>query len=94
MNSLSTHISYLDTTGRPAITLKYEQLTDRHTGVIYVSTIDVRFVHRCTTANHVQVSYKVPFSAHLTKPLAVATALMGVFVLAFAWKRVDTRIQK
>ena len=42
----------------------------------------------------VQVSYRVPLSAHLTKPFAVATALMGVFVLAFAWKRVDTRIQK
>lgn len=40
MNSISTHITYLDTKGRPAITLKYEQLTDRHTGVIYVSTIE------------------------------------------------------
>ncbi|GJE84128.1 oligosaccharyl transferase alpha subunit [Phanerochaete sordida] len=75
MNSVSEHITYLDTKGRPAITLQYQQLTDKHTGVIFVS-------------------YKVPFSAHLTKPLAVATALMGLFALAFAWKRVDTRIQK
>ena len=41
-----------------------------------------------------QVSYKVPFSAHLMKPLAVATAMMGLFVLAFAAKSVDVRIQK
>ena len=94
MNSLSTHITYLDTKGRPAITLQYEQLTDRHTGVIYVSASQGSIVILPVTANFVQVSYKVPFSAHLTKPLAVATALMGLFVLAFAWKRVDTRIQK
>lgn len=36
MNRISTHITYLDTTGRPAITLKYKQLTDRHDGMIYV----------------------------------------------------------
>ena len=94
MNSVSTHITCLDTTGRPAITLKYEQLTDRHTGVIYVSALALRLVLFYVTANHVQVSYKVPFSAHLTKPIAVATALMGLFVLAFGWRRVDTRIQK
>jgi oligosaccharyltransferase complex subunit alpha (ribophorin I) len=33
----SVHKTYLDTTGRPAITFKYEQLTDRHQGTIYVS---------------------------------------------------------
>lgn len=33
---ISTHISYLDTVGRPKVTLKYKQLTDRHGGVIYV----------------------------------------------------------
>ncbi|KAI0347194.1 oligosaccharyl transferase alpha subunit [Trametopsis cervina] len=75
VNSISNHITYLDTTGRPAITLKYSQLTDRHVGVIYIE-------------------YRVPFSAHLKKPIAVATALFSVFVLAFTWKRVDTRIQK
>lgn len=41
-----------------------------------------------------QVAYKVPFSAHLKKPLAVATAFMSLFVLAFAWKRFDPSIQK
>ncbi|CAL1700943.1 unnamed protein product [Somion occarium] len=75
MNELSTHVIYLDTIGRPTITLHYNQLTDQHAGVIYVT-------------------YKVPFSAHLKKPLAVATAFLGTFVLAFAWKRIDTRIQR
>jgi len=75
MNSLSTHITYLDTTGRPAISLLYHQLTDKHTGTIYVS-------------------YKVPLTAHLKKPFAVATALSGLFMIAFVWKRVDTRLQK
>lgn len=36
MNTISNHITYLDTKGRPAITLKYQQLTDKHQGVIYV----------------------------------------------------------
>ena len=40
-----------------------------------------------------QVAYKVPFSAHLKKPTAVAIAFVGLFVLAFTWKRVDVRIQ-
>ena len=35
-NSISNHITYLDTTGRPAITLKYQNLVDRHSGMIYV----------------------------------------------------------
>lgn len=33
---ISTHITYLDTVGRPKITLTYAQLTDRHGGNIYV----------------------------------------------------------
>lgn len=32
-----THIAYLDTIGRPAFVLKSSQLTDQHTGIIYVS---------------------------------------------------------
>ncbi|KAH8105956.1 oligosaccharyl transferase alpha subunit [Cristinia sonorae] len=75
LNRLSTHITYLDTTGRPAITLAYKNLTDKHAGIVYVA-------------------YKVPLSAHFKKPVVVATALLGVFALAFVWKRVDTRIQK
>lgn len=35
----STHITYLDTTGRPAITLRYKDLTNKHVGVIYVSRL-------------------------------------------------------
>lgn len=35
-SSISTHITYLDTTGRPAITFKYDELTDRHNQIIYV----------------------------------------------------------
>ncbi|KAI0327775.1 oligosaccharyl transferase alpha subunit [Cubamyces sp. BRFM 1775] len=73
--SMSTHITYLDTIGRPKITLKYRDLTDKHTGTIYVT-------------------YKVPFRAHLQKPLAVATAFIGLFVVALAWKRVDVRIRR
>ncbi|KAI0036721.1 oligosaccharyl transferase alpha subunit [Vararia minispora EC-137] len=32
----STHISYLDTVGRPAVTLEYKYLTDSHTDSVYV----------------------------------------------------------
>jgi hypothetical protein len=35
-NYTSTHTTYLDTTGRPTLTFKYQQLTDKHAGVIYV----------------------------------------------------------
>lgn len=34
---ISNHITYLDTIGRPKITLRYKELTDKHTGNIYVS---------------------------------------------------------
>ncbi|KAI0775924.1 oligosaccharyl transferase alpha subunit [Trametes elegans] len=73
--SISNHITYLDTIGRPKITLKYRDLTDKHAGTLYVT-------------------YKVPFRAHLRKPLAVATAFLGVFAVAIAWKRVDIRIRR
>ncbi|KAG1907193.1 Ribophorin I [Suillus fuscotomentosus] len=36
-NSMSTHISYLDTVGRPAVTFTYKNLTYKHTDNIYVS---------------------------------------------------------
>ena len=41
-----------------------------------------------------QVTYKVPFSAHMRKPIAVATAFLGLFVLGFVSKRVDMRIRR
>ncbi|KAF5393614.1 hypothetical protein D9757_000029 [Collybiopsis confluens] len=36
-NEVSTHVTYLDTIGRPLITFKYKNLTNRHTKPIYVS---------------------------------------------------------
>jgi oligosaccharyltransferase complex subunit alpha (ribophorin I) len=33
----STHITYLDSIGRPAVTLSFENLTDKHDGLVYVS---------------------------------------------------------
>ena len=35
--SSSTHTTYLDTIGRPAVVFKYRNLTDKHTGVIYIA---------------------------------------------------------
>ena len=43
---------------------------------------------------HTQVTYKVPFSAHMRKPVAVATAFISLFVLGFVTKRVDVRIRR
>ncbi|KAG1754033.1 Ribophorin I [Suillus paluster] len=36
-SGMSTHITYLDTTGRPAVTFAYKDLTYKHMGIIYVS---------------------------------------------------------
>ncbi|KAF8476511.1 oligosaccharyl transferase alpha subunit [Gautieria morchelliformis] len=71
----STHITYLDTIGRPAVVFKKDSITDNHTNNIYIT-------------------YKVPFSAHLKKPLSVGTAMLGVFALALLARRVDPRLQK
>ncbi|THV08565.1 Ribophorin I [Dendrothele bispora CBS 962.96] len=71
----STHITYLDTLGRPVITFKYKNLTTKHAKPIYVS-------------------YKVPSSAHLRKPVAVATALLGLFVFGMFARRVDLTLHK
>ncbi len=49
MNSISNHITYLDTMGRPTIKLQYKQLTDRHVGTIYVcSARNLSFCSRLT----------------------------------------------
>ncbi|EIW76106.1 oligosaccharyltransferase alpha subunit [Coniophora puteana RWD-64-598 SS2] len=72
---ISTHVTYLDTTGRPAVSLDYKDLTDKHTGMIYVS-------------------YKVPLSAHLKKPVAVAAAFFSLFFFALTARRVDLRLHK
>jgi len=73
--SRSTLITYLDTVGRPTLTLEYEMLTARHDGFIYVS-------------------YRVPLTAHFLKPVAVASALMALFVMGAFWRRIDLRIHK
>lgn len=36
-----THITYLDTIGRPAVVLKSSLLTDQHTGIVYVSLLQL-----------------------------------------------------
>ncbi|KAL1747451.1 Ribophorin I, partial [Schizophyllum fasciatum] len=74
-NSISTHVTYLDTTGRPELTFKYKDLTEKHAQSIYVS-------------------YKVSTAAHLKKPLAVATALFGLFSFAIIARRIDLSIHK
>ncbi|KAI6035371.1 Ribophorin I [Pisolithus orientalis] len=44
-SSASTHITYLDTIGRPAVALAYKKLTGKHTGMIYVSYSLPFFAH-------------------------------------------------
>jgi len=41
-----------------------------------------------------QVSYKVPPSAHLKKPLAVTIAFLSLFMLAFVGRRINLTIHK
>ncbi|KAG7096965.1 hypothetical protein E1B28_004362 [Marasmius oreades] len=74
-SEVTTHITYLDTVGRPAIVFKYQNLTNRHVKSIYVS-------------------YKVPLSAHLRKPAAVATVLLGLFGFSLIVRRIDLTIHK
>jgi oligosaccharyltransferase complex subunit alpha (ribophorin I) len=40
------------------------------------------------------VKYQVTTSAHLKKPLAVATAFFGLFTVAFLARRVDLTIHQ
>ncbi|ESK95992.1 oligosaccharyltransferase alpha subunit [Moniliophthora roreri MCA 2997] len=70
-----THITYLDTVGRPAVIFKYKNLTNKHVKSIYVT-------------------YKVSMSAHLRKPLAVATVLLGLFGFGVVARRVDLTLHK
>ncbi|KAJ7180078.1 Ribophorin I [Mycena crocata] len=72
---MSTHVTYLDTVGRPTITLHFKDLTDKHAQPIFVS-------------------YNVPLSAHLKKPIAVAVAFISVFAFALVTRRIDLRIHK
>jgi len=43
----STHITYLDTIGRPAVALTFQNLTDKHNGLIYVT-------HKVPLSAHLQ----------------------------------------
>ncbi|KAK7049529.1 dolichyl-diphosphooligosaccharide--protein glycosyltransferase subunit 1 [Paramarasmius palmivorus] len=72
---VTTHITYLDTIGRPAIVFKYKNLTNKHAKSIYVT-------------------YKVPFTAHLRKPLAVASVLLGLFGFGVVARRIDLTLHK
>ncbi|KAL0579677.1 dolichyl-diphosphooligosaccharide--protein glycosyltransferase subunit 1 [Marasmius crinis-equi] len=74
-NELTNHVTYLDTIGRPAIILKYKNLTHRHIKPIYVT-------------------YKVSLAAHLRKPVAVATVLLGLFGFTLVARRIDLTIHK
>lgn len=38
---VKTHITYLDTVGRPAVVLEYKDLTTKHAGTIYVSSSEL-----------------------------------------------------
>ncbi|KAF8897526.1 oligosaccharyl transferase alpha subunit [Infundibulicybe gibba] len=74
-NKISTHVTYLDTIGRPALTFEYKDLTTKHAMTIFVS-------------------YRVPLSAHLKKPVAVAAVFFSLFALAVVGRRIDLTIHK
>ncbi|KAJ4478059.1 Ribophorin I [Lentinula aciculospora] len=44
-NEISTHVTYLDTVGRPMVTFKYKNLTNKHAKPIYVSYRVPVFAH-------------------------------------------------
>jgi oligosaccharyltransferase complex subunit alpha (ribophorin I) len=85
------HITYLDTIGRPQVVLHAKQVTERHTGMIYVR-LHPEF--SALQLNCLQVSYKLPTSAHFRKPLAIALGTFGLFVLNALGRRVNTEIHK
>jgi oligosaccharyltransferase complex subunit alpha (ribophorin I) len=74
-NSIGTHTTYLDTTGRPSLTFTYNDLTVKHAESIFVS-------------------YKVSFSAHLKKPVAVGTAFLALFMLGMITRRVNLTLHQ
>ncbi|KAF4619525.1 hypothetical protein D9613_005085 [Agrocybe pediades] len=74
-NWIGTHVTYLDTIGRPSLTFKYKDLTPMH-------------------ARSILVSYKVSWSAHLKKPVAIGTVFMGLFVLGAITRRVNLTLHQ
>ncbi|KAF8914591.1 oligosaccharyl transferase alpha subunit [Mucidula mucida] len=49
-NTLSTHTTYLDTVGRPALTLNYRDLTDRHAQSIFAMPLTAHLRKPCVVA--------------------------------------------
>ncbi|KIJ57101.1 hypothetical protein M422DRAFT_773793 [Sphaerobolus stellatus SS14] len=72
----------------------------RTTQTTYLDTVGrptIIFKKKGLTDNHtgaIYVSYKVPLSAHLKKPVAVGTAMFGIFIFGLFVKRLDPRIQR
>ncbi len=87
----STHITYLDSIGRPSVALTFENLTDKHDGLIYVSL--QRGIWAVSDKIE-QVTYKVALSAHLQKPKVVSIAFGVLFLIAFLARRVDLSLSK
>jgi len=91
-NWIGTHTTYLDTTGRPILTFNYKDLTVKHAESIFVSLF---FRFRLLPSElYYKVTYKVSWSAHLKKPLAVGTAFLGLFTLGMIARRVDFTIHQ
>ena len=56
----STHITYLDSIGRPAVTLSFENLTDMHNGMIYVSARTVIWTPLTSLGrSHIRFRYRL-----------------------------------
>jgi oligosaccharyltransferase complex subunit alpha (ribophorin I) len=96
----SIHKTYLDSTGRPKVTLKKKGCTERHDRFFYVSAVAISFptLRRPTRPDDrrssTKVTYTYPFYAILQKPIAIALACGGLFGLAGVLRRVDTRLSK
>ncbi|KAH6914915.1 oligosaccharyltransferase alpha subunit [Coprinopsis sp. MPI-PUGE-AT-0042] len=72
--TIGTHVTFLDTIGRPTIVLEYKDLTLKH-------------------AQEVYVTYRVPFFAHIRKPLAVSGVFFSVFAVATVLSRISLSIR-
>ena len=84
--SHSIHKTYLDTTGRHAITIKKQKCTEHHAQPVYVSSWPPVSTGRKLMN---QVTYTYPLSAHFQKPLAITSVVGGVFVLMMVLRRMD-----
>jgi hypothetical protein len=56
-----THVTYLDTVGRPTITLSKKHLTEKHTGLVYVElTLTGYYFHVLTLYFRYRIVYPPP----------------------------------